>query len=141
MIRRPPRSTLFPYTTLFRSRGVREVIMLFAPMRIDPLRMDLKAPPGIAHEQGLPQADLFRTRKLSGGVPRRVTPGVSMRRRSVGMVLGVDLPDPVGPVSVSSRAVQDGSPEHEPLDLLPARFHNAFVTDFPHEHRHARRAF
>src|SRR5438034_4819980 len=25
MIRRPPRSTLFPYTTLFRSRGVRGV--------------------------------------------------------------------------------------------------------------------
>src|SRR2546426_5697631 len=25
MIRRPPRSTLFPYTTLFRSRGVRPV--------------------------------------------------------------------------------------------------------------------
>src|SRR2546422_4899152 len=24
MIRRPPRSTLFPYTTLFRSRGLRE---------------------------------------------------------------------------------------------------------------------
>src|SRR5256886_13638159 len=26
MIRRPPRSTLFPYTTLFRSRGCREAI-------------------------------------------------------------------------------------------------------------------
>src|SRR5580692_11968098 len=25
MIRRPPRSTLFPYTTLFRSRGLRQV--------------------------------------------------------------------------------------------------------------------
>src|SRR5260221_8639280 len=25
MIRRPPRSTLFPYTTLFRSRGVAEL--------------------------------------------------------------------------------------------------------------------
>src|SRR3989442_9377213 len=25
MIRRPPRSTLFPYTTLFRSHGAREV--------------------------------------------------------------------------------------------------------------------
>src|SRR5258708_13379258 len=25
MIRRPPRSTLFPYTTLFRSRGKREI--------------------------------------------------------------------------------------------------------------------
>src|SRR5256884_8783862 len=27
MIRRPPRSTLFPYTTLFRSRSAAEVIM------------------------------------------------------------------------------------------------------------------
>src|SRR5437773_6922288 len=26
MIRRPPRSTLFPYTTLFRSGGLREVV-------------------------------------------------------------------------------------------------------------------
>src|SRR5688572_32728287 len=26
MIRRPPRSTLFPYTTLFRSRGLRNLI-------------------------------------------------------------------------------------------------------------------
>src|SRR2546426_8472491 len=115
--------------------------MLFTPMRIDPLWMGLKAPPGIAREQGFPQANLFRARKLCGGVPRRVAPGVSMRRRSVGMVRGVDLPDPVGPVSVPSRAVQDGSPEHEPLDLLPARFPNAFVTDLPDEHRHARRAF
>src|SRR3712207_9103341 len=29
MIRRPPRSTLFPYTTLFRSRGVAEDGVLF----------------------------------------------------------------------------------------------------------------
>src|SRR3712207_8071127 len=28
MIRRPPRSTLFPYTTLFRSRDDREVVVL-----------------------------------------------------------------------------------------------------------------
>src|SRR5947199_2303244 len=27
MIRRPPRSTLFPYTTLFRSQGLRERIL------------------------------------------------------------------------------------------------------------------
>src|SRR2546425_13234815 len=31
MIRRPPRSTLFPYTTLFRSRGVRVVEVLKQP--------------------------------------------------------------------------------------------------------------
>src|SRR2546430_13279744 len=34
MIRRPPRSTLFPYTTLFRSRGPDEWLITFA----DPLR-------------------------------------------------------------------------------------------------------
>src|SRR5437899_3862590 len=34
MIRRPPRSTLFPYTTLFRSRRVRE----FRPRRTTPVR-------------------------------------------------------------------------------------------------------
>src|SRR2546426_6667039 len=28
MIRRPPRSTLFPYTTLFRSRGLEELLHL-----------------------------------------------------------------------------------------------------------------
>src|SRR3712207_6869421 len=30
MIRRPPRSTLFPYTTLFRSRGAHVVLGLLA---------------------------------------------------------------------------------------------------------------
>src|SRR2546429_5390277 len=28
MIRRPPRSTLFPYTTLFRSRGCEPILLL-----------------------------------------------------------------------------------------------------------------
>src|SRR3712207_7112911 len=35
MIRRPPRSTLFPYTTLFRSG---EVDALLAPTPVDPFR-------------------------------------------------------------------------------------------------------
>src|SRR2546430_7789043 len=30
MIRRPPRSTLFPYTTLFRSHGAQQAQMIFA---------------------------------------------------------------------------------------------------------------
>src|SRR3989449_5757125 len=33
MIRRPPRSTLFPYTTLFRSRQTRRHIELGVPVR------------------------------------------------------------------------------------------------------------
>src|SRR3712207_7145359 len=35
MIRRPPRSTLFPYTTLFRSRGLRRVEPREAPSEIE----------------------------------------------------------------------------------------------------------
>src|SRR3712207_8240332 len=31
MIRRPPRSTLFPYTTLFRSRSSKEVLLGWYP--------------------------------------------------------------------------------------------------------------
>src|SRR5229473_5628254 len=41
MIRRPPRSTLFPYTTLFRSRGLwtcRLQLRRGLPFRCDPLR-------------------------------------------------------------------------------------------------------
>src|SRR5256885_9888942 len=34
MIRRPPRSTLFPYTTLFRSRTLRSVFALLAPLMV-----------------------------------------------------------------------------------------------------------
>src|SRR3712207_7467099 len=41
MIRRPPRSTLFPYTTLFRSAGVAVVVdgveALFAQLRVEAL--------------------------------------------------------------------------------------------------------
>src|SRR3989442_10713687 len=34
MIRRPPRSTLFPYTTLFRSRGIRSTRSARRPSRL-----------------------------------------------------------------------------------------------------------
>src|SRR5438132_3317109 len=33
MIRRPPRSTLFPYTTLFRSANIADVACIFAGVR------------------------------------------------------------------------------------------------------------
>src|SRR2546422_8137965 len=38
MIRRPPRSTLFPYTTLFRSRRQRGLVVLDAKNRGQPSR-------------------------------------------------------------------------------------------------------
>src|SRR3712207_8430042 len=52
MIRRPPRSTLFPYTTLFRSLDAHAVVLLERPPRGDRLveqhagveREDVEAP-------------------------------------------------------------------------------------------------
>src|SRR5690242_21516501 len=38
MIRRPPRSTLFPYTTLFRSPSLREMLMNAVRRRHESLR-------------------------------------------------------------------------------------------------------
>src|SRR5256885_12890223 len=55
MIRRPPRSTLFPYTTLFRSLAVQEAIravlteVLTNPDLLDRLRGRV-APPAQVHE-------------------------------------------------------------------------------------------
>src|SRR2546422_10717022 len=46
MIRRPPRSTLFPYTTLFRSR---QVLVLLCPRPINP--SDLPTVPGLCGTQ------------------------------------------------------------------------------------------
>src|SRR3712207_8841590 len=42
MIRRPPRSTLFPYTTLFRSTGVRAAVA--AKLGLDLLQVDVITP-------------------------------------------------------------------------------------------------
>src|SRR5256885_11244201 len=44
MIRRPPRSTLFPYTTLFRSPGTTEKPIVFDTMRIDPRTRTVSVP-------------------------------------------------------------------------------------------------
>src|SRR5689334_24097532 len=44
MIRRPPRSTLFPYTTLFRSQEARQIA--------ERARVEIRACPGEEHERG-----------------------------------------------------------------------------------------
>src|SRR2546422_2228306 len=45
MIRRPPRSTLFPYTTLFRSRSMppRAIAAALTPLQDDGSRLDEQA--------------------------------------------------------------------------------------------------
>src|SRR3989441_12468947 len=64
MIRRPPRSTLFPYTTLFRSLSCREP----APFAVDPL-LDLPPPPtGLLQSSPLPAGSVTQTIGPAGGV-------------------------------------------------------------------------
>src|SRR3989475_1398790 len=43
MIRRPPRSTLFPYTTLFRSHAVGAVVVVDGAQSTPHLRVDVQA--------------------------------------------------------------------------------------------------
>src|SRR5260221_9256767 len=52
MIRRPPRSTLFPYTTLFRSRVIDECRKIGVPVRVLS-REELDEIAGNAAHQGL----------------------------------------------------------------------------------------
>src|SRR5256884_9591252 len=67
MIRRPPRSTLFPYTTLFRSKGqlVDELKRLgYDPVDVGPQAMD---PADDFPDYGRPVAEAVSTRKARRG--------------------------------------------------------------------------
>src|SRR5256886_12046336 len=77
MIRRPPRSTLFPYTTLFRSREVGRVKKFESGVIRDPITV----PPTMTIREVL---DLTRSRSISG-VP------VVVGRKAVGIVTHRDL--------------------------------------------------
>src|SRR3712207_7828318 len=61
MIRRPPRSTLFPYTTLFRSDGVGDLLG-----RLQPLRRARRKPVGA----GEPPQDPVRVGRRARPAPR-----------------------------------------------------------------------
>src|SRR5256885_13053219 len=66
MIRRPPRSTLFPYTTLFRSTPLhRHCLGAARSIRCDPAReRDARTAPDVAHappsESAVPPVDEAR---------------------------------------------------------------------------------
>src|SRR3712207_8653790 len=76
MIRRPPRSTLFPYTTLFRSRGLasRNRLLRAALPENRTDRRDLRRPPprleGREAERDLAGGPVPRTGRGAGGGPR-----------------------------------------------------------------------
>src|SRR3712207_8694844 len=69
MIRRPPRSTLFPYTTLFRSllEGVGEVPVVERHPRFDPVLEQLVDQPAVEVQARL------RDRAAAGRLDRKST--------------------------------------------------------------------
>src|SRR3712207_6924986 len=54
MIRRPPRSTLFPYTTLFRSLRPETLLIMFGELLVATLDDRLALCVGIIHDPGGP---------------------------------------------------------------------------------------
>src|SRR3712207_7395152 len=82
MIRRPPRSTLFPYTTLFRSEGAEQVVRGPAGVErvLDGLRGEADGDRGSA---GLdPRGDVEQRGELSGGAPGDDAGQVALEHRS-----------------------------------------------------------
>src|SRR2546429_7275850 len=82
MIRRPPRSTLFPYTTLFRSGGENLTLkqMLDALAKITGLRAPiLKIPHGLALGVAYANTALSRLVGREPGIP---VEGVKIDRKS-----------------------------------------------------------
>src|SRR5258708_29011635 len=57
MIRRPPRSTLFPYTTLFRSRFNGRIVTILCTNRVTALDPALRRRASILEEFKRPTAD------------------------------------------------------------------------------------
>src|SRR5436190_12245841 len=62
MIRRPPRSTLFPYTTLFRSLIFQFPVWSFGPPAMLKGWMDRLLMPGVAFDLSNPNIDRKSTR-------------------------------------------------------------------------------
>src|SRR2546427_9948569 len=70
MIRRPPRSTLFPYTTLFRSLPLPPALRRVAPRGLRPAR-DVDHAAGGRGQRALLRRLLLRRRLAGRAAPRR----------------------------------------------------------------------
>src|SRR3989449_8459169 len=105
MIRRPPRSTLFPYTTLFRSRGERapeEGVGQHGPVVRDP---DKRAALGAAGEAGEADPDLPGDRVGEDAEHEQ-------DRRGEQRVGDEDLAPPYGAGRRLRRAMRNGAGSH-----------------------------
>src|SRR5439155_22604974 len=82
MIRRPPRSTLFPYTTLFRSRGV-ATLPPGVPLADHRLHLGHAGPRGPRREEREDEHGDLRRRPLRRRGAREVAHRAAERRRGL----------------------------------------------------------
>src|SRR2546428_6971479 len=124
MIRRPPRSTLFPYTTLFRSVDVHRLEPVRGPLRVAPSASSFVA--ASAHAARPPEAMAARpvvaTRPLAGRPleqrreVQRTAPVVSTPAPRI-----VSAPNPARTTPVLSRPPFGSSQVERPRRPLPPR--------------------
>src|SRR3989442_12406517 len=101
MIRRPPRSTLFPYTTLFRShslepsefadlvRGIRAIeAMLGAPVSKDAMAARLRDMKGIFEKSVVSVVDIPAGTVITAGMVGLKKPGTGIPARRLREVIG-----------------------------------------------------
>src|SRR5258708_21655506 len=109
MIRRPPRSTLFPYTTLFRSSAVRTI----AAIPLDD---------GMTFDSSGATAEAIREEDSYSGI--RVTLGGTLSRAVVRFHVDVNVGDPIWPepLQISLPRLIDGaiSVRGYPLEMVLA---------------------
>src|SRR3712207_8094364 len=79
MIRRPPRSTLFPYTTLFRSEGSEARIGVGAQSELRGHRHGAQHMGGLELPEGEPVADIGPRHVLDQLQANALPPGESLR--------------------------------------------------------------
>src|SRR2546422_11156499 len=95
MIRRPPRSTLFPYTTLFRSARTRDVTEMLVDAELSLGRLELTVtyhdPCHLAHAQGIRR----EPHQLLRPIPGLSLAGPAERGLCCGSPGAYSLPQPV----------------------------------------------
>src|SRR2546427_4050703 len=154
MIRRPPRSTLFPYTTLFRSRA--EAAELEAALARVTQRdhLDDAAVHGAAHPASFHQGELVDGEELDLPVLRRLDdrPGERVlgalfhrrgplerlggpQRRAIGTLRRHDVGDRRAPLGDGTRLVEQYGPDaREAIERFPAADQDAVLGRLPRSH-------
>src|SRR3989449_10447675 len=124
MIRRPPRSTLFPYTTLFRSRSDAQLVARMSPATARGVGREQKAEPEMVGAHGREPMILsgHKSVKQARQAPAPLLSACRLVQRRVGR-RGVDAPlgQPILSLELAPLRVQHLKEIRDPLSEPHAR--------------------